>query len=116
MYIRQTSGENSVGVRGIGGHVVSDGAYVDLTACGQSFSKLSFRFATSICENMVSGRSLPEWPSVEALSSAGIVTHKPRFLAEYLLNIRVASLNLAFASSVTFVPEWAAERNATSHS
>ena len=41
--------------------------------------------------------------------------HKRCPLSERLLNASVASLNRAFASSVTVVPESAAERNAKSH-
>jgi hypothetical protein len=45
----------------------------------------------------------------------GVGAHKRCTLSERLLNTCVASLNRALASSVTVVPESAAERNAKSH-
>src|SRR6266702_2591665 len=58
------------------------------------------------------GVSSGDWRSTKLI---GIVGHKQCLLSEWLLNIRVASLNRAFASSVAFVPESTAERNARSH-
>ena len=49
-------------------------------------------------------------------NAAGNVAHIRSILSEYSPKTRVASENRAFASSVTFVPESAAERNARSHS
>ena len=41
--------------------------------------------------------------------------HKRSLLSEWILSISVATINSASASSVAFVPESAADRNARSH-
>ena len=56
------------------------------------------------------------WSQQRAFNAAGNVAHIRSILSEYSPKTRVASENRAFASSVAFVPESAAERNARSHS
>ena len=50
-----------------------------------------------------------------AFAIPSIVAYKRCVLSEWPLNIRVASSKRAFASSIAFVPESAADRNARSH-
>ena len=90
----------------------------DVTVCDQSLSgsRLSLHFAISIFKETDSSGSLKNGVQRNGLSiTAGIVAHKRCFLIVSFLNMSVASLNRAFASSVTLVPDSAAERKARSH-